>query len=75
MFSRKKKEKKVNNEDTVVWCPPNESEVVDQSKMINSLAVFAKIEPPSYNKLEKKLKKSNIMLTKKRNFILLLMII
>lgn len=54
MFSRKKKEKKVNNEDTVVWCPPNESEVVDQSKMINSLAVFAKIEPPSYNKLEKK---------------------
>lgn len=53
MFSRKKKEKKVNNEDTVVWCPPNESEVVDQGKMINSLAVFAKADEPIYEIQEK----------------------
>ena len=51
MFGKKKKE---NNKDSVVWCPPNESEVVDQSKMINSLAVFANIESPNYNKSEKK---------------------
>lgn len=57
MFGRKKKEKKVNNEDTVVWCPPNESEVVDQSKMINSLAVFAKADEPIYKETEKPKKK------------------
>lgn len=55
MFGKKKKE---NNEDSVVWCPPNESEVVDQSKMINSLAVFAKIDVPIYDISEKK---SNIV--------------
>lgn len=53
MFGRKKKEKKVNNEDAVVWFPPNESEVVDQSKMINSLAVFAKADEPIYEIQEK----------------------
>lgn len=55
MFGRKKKE---NNEDAVVWCPPNESEDIfkGQEKMLNSLAVFTKIEPPLYNKSERKIK-------------------
>lgn len=50
MFGRKKKD---NNEDAVVWCPQNELEVVEQSKMINSLAVFAKADEPIYNVKEK----------------------
>lgn len=65
MFGRKKKE---NNEDSVAWYPPNESEVVDQSKMINSLAVFAKIESPSYNKLEKKAEEIKYNANEKTNF-------
>lgn len=58
MFGRKNKENKENNEDAVVWCPPNKSEdlVQEQEKMINSLAVFTNSEEPIYSKSQIKIK-------------------